>query len=117
MTIHLIGIVTSRKIRLEQKVKEGNSKAKTALYLAENSSELLSTIQIGITLIGIISGAFGGAAIADDLSVHLSKIPFLAPWSTEISMVLVVTFTTFLTLVIGELTPKQIITWLLGYND
>ncbi|WP_077303082.1 hemolysin family protein [Virgibacillus pantothenticus] len=103
-----IGIVTSRKIRLEQKVKEGNSKAKTALYLAENSSELLSTIQIGITLIGIISGAFGGAAIADDLSVHLSMLPFLAPWSTEISMVLVVTFTTFLTLVIGELTPKQI---------
>ncbi|AUJ25028.1 hemolysin family protein [Virgibacillus dokdonensis] len=103
-----IGVVTSRKIRLEQKVKEGNSKAKTALYLAENSSELLSTIQIGITLIGIISGAFGGAAIADDVSVYLSEIPFLAPWSTEISMVLVVTLTTFLTLVIGELTPKQI---------
>lgn len=103
-----IGVVTSRKIRLEQKVKEGNSKAKTALYLAENSSELLSTIQIGITLIGIISGAFGGAAIADDVSVYLSEISFLAPWSTEISMVLVVTLTTFLTLVIGELTPKQI---------
>ncbi|WP_077319221.1 hemolysin family protein [Virgibacillus proomii] len=103
-----IGIVTSRKIRLEQKVKEGSSRAKTALYLAENSNELLSTIQIGITLIGIISGAFGGAAIADDLSAYLSKITFLKPWSNEISMVLVVTLTTFLTLVIGELTPKQI---------
>lgn len=103
-----IGIVTSRKIKLEQKVKEGNSRAKTALYLAENSNELLSTIQIGITLIGIISGAFGGAAIADDLSAYLSKITFLKPWSNEISMVLVVTLTTFLTLVIGELTPKQI---------
>ncbi|WP_217585877.1 hemolysin family protein [Lentibacillus saliphilus] len=103
-----IGIVTSRKIRLEQKIKEGDTRAKKALYLAENSSELLSTIQIGITLIGIISGAFGGAAIADDLSVYLSKIAFIAPWSTEISMVLVVTLTTFLTLVIGELTPKQI---------
>ncbi|WP_066189535.1 MULTISPECIES: hemolysin family protein [Gracilibacillus] len=103
-----IGVVTSRKIRLEQKVKEGNKKAETALYLANNSSELLSTIQIGITLIGIISGAFGGAAIAGDLNVYVREIPWLAPWSLQISMVLVVTLTTFLTLVIGELTPKQV---------
>ncbi|MYL54671.1 DUF21 domain-containing protein [Pontibacillus yanchengensis] len=103
-----IGIVTSRKSRLQQLEKEGHKRASTALYLSEHSEDLLSTIQIGITLIGIMAGAFGGAAIADDLALYLDRFSVLRPWSNEISMVVVVGLTTFLTLVIGELTPKQI---------
>ncbi|KGX86629.1 hemolysin family protein [Pontibacillus litoralis] len=103
-----IGIVTSRKIRLQQLAKSGNKRARTALYLSEHSEDLLSTIQIGITLIGVIAGAFGGAAIADDLAIYLDRFALLRPWSTEISMAVVVGLTTFLTLVIGELAPKQI---------
>ncbi len=103
-----IAIVTSRKARLEQRKKEGDKRASFALTLAENPTDLLSTIQIGITLIGIITGAFGGAAIANQISVYVAKIDFLAPISSELSLFGVVAITTYLSLVIGELAPKQI---------
>ncbi|MFC0525869.1 hemolysin family protein [Pontibacillus salicampi] len=103
-----IGVVTSRRSRLEQLAKKGDKRARTALHLSKNSGDLLSTIQIGITLIGIIAGAFGGAAFADDLASYLNRVAYLRQWSTELSTVLVVGLTTFLTLVIGELAPKQI---------
>ncbi len=103
-----IAIVTSKKNRLESLKNQGNSRAGYALLLAENPNQLLSTIQIGITLIGIVTGAFGGATIAGQLAVYVEKIDILAPYSYEISMVLIVALTTFFALVIGELVPKRI---------
>lgn len=103
-----IAIVTSRKARLEKLEEDGNKKAKLALKLAENPNQLLSTIQIGISLIGVVTGAFGGATIARQLSVYLDKIDFLQPYSYQVSFIVVIGFTTYLSLIIGELVPKRL---------
>ena len=103
-----IAIVSARKARLQQWVNEGNAKAKAALELADSPNRLLSTVQIGITLIGIVAGVFGGATIAEELASRLISIPRLAPYSEVLAMVIVVLGITFLTLVIGELVPKRI---------
>lgn len=103
-----MAIVSARKIRLEQSAKTGDIKAKTALKLAKSPNNFLSTIQIGITLIGILSGAVGGATLAERLRNFLNTIPFLAPYSQILSFGIVVTIITYLSLVIGELLPKRI---------
>ena len=103
-----IAIVTSRKARLEKLEEDGNRKAKYALKLAENPNQLLSTIQIGITLIGVVTGAFGGATIAEQLSVYVDKVAFLHPYSYQLSFILVIGLTTYLSLIIGELVPKRL---------
>ncbi|WP_164215607.1 hemolysin family protein [Virgibacillus sp. YIM 98842] len=103
-----IAIVTSKKGRLEKLRNEGNTNAAYALNLAENPNQLLSTIQIGITLIGVVTGAFGGAAIAGQLAVYVGQVELLAPFSYELSLILVVGLTTYLSLIIGELVPKRI---------
>lgn len=103
-----IAIVTSKKNRLEKLRDEGNSSAKYALNLAEDPNQLLSTIQIGITLIGVITGAFGGATIARQLAVYVEQIEVLAPFSYELSFIVVVGLSTYLSLIIGELVPKRI---------
>ncbi len=103
-----IAIVSARKIRLKQFADEGDKGAQIALKLAEQPGRFLSTVQIGITLIGILAGVFGGATIAEELARLLSQIPLLAPYSETISVVLIVLSVTYLTLVIGELAPKQI---------
>lgn len=103
-----IAIVTSKKNRLERMRDEGNTNAAYALKLAEDPNQLLSTIQIGITLIGVITGAFGGATIASQLSVYVEQIDFLAPYSYQLSFVIVVGISTYLSLIIGELVPKRI---------
>lgn len=103
-----LAIVTSRKVRLNQKAKEGNTKAETALKLADHPNELLSTIQIGITLIGIVTGAFGGAALSGKVAPIIARVDALTPYSQEISIVLVIALTTYLSLIIGELVPKQV---------
>ncbi|WP_455661943.1 hemolysin family protein [Pradoshia sp.] len=103
-----IAIVTSKKNRLEKLREEGNSSAKYALTLAEDPNQLLSTIQIGITLIGVITGAFGGATIAGQLAVYVEQIKVLAPFSYELSFIVVVGLSTYLSLIIGELVPKRI---------
>jgi Domain of unknown function DUF21./CBS domain./Transporter associated domain. len=107
-----IAIVTSKKMRLEKLKEDGNRRAKYALDLAENPNQLLSTIQIGITLIGVITGAFGGAKISGQLAEYVRRIEVLEPFSEEISMILVVGLTTYLSLIIGELVPKR-----LGMNN
>lgn len=107
-----IAIVTSRKTRLETRLEEGDMRAKYALKLAENPNQLLSTIQIGITLIGVITGAFGGSMIAGQLAVYVERIDFLAPYANSLSLVLVVGLSTYLSLIIGELVPKR-----LGMSD
>lgn len=103
-----IAIVTSKKNRLEKMRDEGNTRATFALKLLENPNQLLSTIQIGITLIGVVTGAFGGATIATQLSTYVERIEALAPFSYQLSFIFVVGLSTYLSLIIGELVPKRI---------
>lgn len=103
-----IAVVSARKARLQQWAEAGDASAQTALDLANAPERFLSTVQIGITLVGIFAGAFGGATVAEKLAVILNAIPWLAPYSTILSVSVVVVIITYLSLVIGELTPKRI---------
>lgn len=103
-----IAIVSSRKVRLERIADEGSRGARVALDLANEPTQLLSTIQIGITLIGIFTGAFGGATLAEELGGYLKEVPVLAPYSGAISLAVVVSAITYLSLIVGELVPKKI---------
>lgn len=103
-----LAIVSSRKVRLEQWAKEGDRKAKAALKLANNPNNFLATVQIGITLIGILSGALGGATIARKLEAGIKFIPVLSDYSQTISFTIIVAVITYLSLVIGELLPKRL---------
>jgi putative hemolysin len=103
-----IAIVSSRRIKLQKMSKEGNIGAGIALELMDSPNQFLSTVQIGITLIGIFAGAFGGATIALNLGSYLNQFEFLRPYSDFISVFIVVLFITYLSLIIGELVPKRI---------
>jgi putative hemolysin len=103
-----MAIVSARKLRLEQLAKRGNSAARVALKLVNSPNDFLSTVQIGITLIGVLSGAVAGATIAEHLTQFLDTIPLFQPYSKGISVGIVVGFITFLSLVLGELVPKRI---------
>jgi putative hemolysin len=103
-----IAVVSARKIRLEQLADRGNRKARVALNLATAPNDFLSTVQIGITLIGILSGAVGGATVAQRLKPVFDGVSALQPYSETISVAIVVTIITYLSLVIGELVPKRI---------
>lgn len=103
-----IAIISARKSKLQKQADEGNRNAQTALNLAQSPGRFLSTVQIGITFVGIFAGAFGGETIAVSLSEKLSTIPLLTPYAKGISLFLVVAFITYLSLIIGELVPKRI---------
>lgn len=103
-----IAVVSARKIRLEQLANKGDRKAKLALKLANSPNDFLSTVQIGITLIGILSGALGGATVAQRLEPVLKSVSFLQPYSQPLSIVIVVGIITYLSLVLGELAPKRL---------
>lgn len=103
-----IAIVSSRKARLQAAADKDNKSAQIALNLKENPNHFLSTIQIGITLIGILTGFFSGGSISSYLATVFSQIPFLAPYNQQIAIVVVVLVITYLSLVIGELVPKRI---------
>ena len=103
-----IAIVSARKARLQQKAEAGDQKARLALDLANSPDSFLSTVQIGITLVGILAGAFGGATISEVLAAQLNRVPQLAPYSEAISLGIVVLTITYLSLVLGELLPKRI---------
>jgi len=102
-----IALLSVKKSRLKILVKQGNKKAKKALSLIRRSPEMLSTIQIAITAIGIFAGALGGATIAGYFESWLSIYEPIAAYSKAISITLVVSFITYFSLVIGELVPKQ----------
>jgi len=102
-----IALLSVKKSRLKILVKQGNKKAEKALALIRRSPEMLSTIQIAITAIGIFAGALGGATIAEYLEGWLSIYEPMAAYSGAISIALVVSFITYFSLVIGELVPKQ----------
>jgi putative hemolysin len=103
-----IAVVSARKTRLQQWAREGNSKAQAALELANAPNQFLSTIQVGITLVGIFAGAYGGATLSEALASALEKVPLLAPYSRAVSLALVVIGITYLSLIVGELVPKRL---------
>ena len=103
-----IAVVSSRKARLQQWADEGKAGAGVALDLAGDPGHFLSAIQVGITLIGILSGAFGEATIAAGLSRRIAGVPALAPHAETIALATVVVSITFLSLILGELVPKRL---------
>lgn len=103
-----LAVVASRKIRLQRMAAAGDTRASAALELARQPDRFLSTIQIGITLIGILAGAFGGATIAEQLGAKISSVPSLAPYGEAIGLIVVVLSITYLSLIIGELVPKRL---------
>lgn len=103
-----IALVSSRKFKLENMAAGGHKGAKKALELANNPGKFLSTVQVGITLIGIIAGVYGGASIAKVVEAYLKEFEFFAPYAHTLSTGLVVIFITYFTLILGELFPKQL---------
>lgn len=103
-----IAVVSARRAKLRVMADQGSKKAAKALALAEEPANFLSTIQVGITLIGVLSGAYGGAVIAKDLSTYLTTYPLIRPYSDAVSLGLVVAVITYLSLVLGELIPKRL---------
>ncbi len=101
-----IAVVSSKKARLRRLADQGNGRAQVALELAESPNRFLSTVQIGITLVGIFAGAFGGATLAAKLTGPIAQIEFLAPHADKIAFGLVVAVITYFSLVMGELVPK-----------
>ncbi|HVK56963.1 MAG TPA: hemolysin family protein [Burkholderiales bacterium] len=103
-----IAVLSARKARLQQRVEEGHLSAAAALELANEPSHFLSTIQVGITSIGILNGAFGEAAIADRLHAHFLGIPLVAPYAHGLALTVMVLTITYLSVVLGELVPKRL---------
>ena len=103
-----IAIVTSKRIRLQKLSENGSRGAEAALNLSENPSRFFSTIQVGITLIGIFNGAFGEASLVDRLTPQFASVPVLGAYAHEIALAIVVVAITFSSLILGELVPKRI---------
>jgi putative hemolysin len=101
-------MASSRKARLQQRVDDGDVRAKTALALFAHPLDFLSTVQIGITLIGVLAGAVGGATLTGVLAAQLGRVQVLAAHASSIALGIVVLAITFLTLVFGELVPKKL---------
>ena len=103
-----IALVSARKVKLENSAKKGSKAAQSALKLSQDPDRFLSTVQIGITLIGILTGLYSGDALAQDLAGVLAQSATLAPYALGISKAIIVIIVTYLTLIIGELVPKRI---------
>ncbi|WP_315787455.1 hemolysin family protein [Fischerella sp. JS2] len=103
-----LAIVSARKVRLQQLAERGDQKARVALELASSPNQFLATVQVGITLLAILSGAFGESVIAKRLVPIFNSIPFLAPYKDVTASVIAVLIITYLTLIIGELVPKRV---------
>ena len=103
-----IALVSSKTARLEQARLEGSKGAKTALHLLKNSENFLSAIQVGITLISIVTGVYGGINIADSVSPFFEKFAIIQPYAHEIALTLTILLITYISIVVGELVPKTI---------
>jgi putative hemolysin len=103
-----LALVSVRRARLTVMEKAGVRGATTARMLSEDPQRFLPTVQVGITLVSVLSGVFGGARITSTVEAWLDTMPSLAPFASSIAFTTVVVFTTYLTLVIGELVPKQL---------
>ena len=103
-----LAIVSARKVRLQQMAERGDAKARIALDLSNSPNQFLAIVQVGITLLAILSGAFGESTIAKRLVLLLGMIPGAKPYSEAIASVIAVLIITYLTLIIGELVPKRL---------
>jgi putative hemolysin len=103
-----MAVITARKSRLQDWIKRGNRRAKVALELALAPNRFLSAVQIGITLVGILAGAFAGRSVAQWLGAYIVGLPVIGPYHQEIGLGLVVLIITYFSLVIGELVPKRL---------
>ncbi len=103
-----MALVSSRKNRLEMAAKKGSSSAKTALKLAGEPNNFLSTVQIGITLIGILTGIYSGDKVTSDVQNIIAEIPVLRPYAASIGVGVVLFLLTFFSLILGELVPKRL---------
>ncbi len=103
-----MALISARKSKLRSAAEQGDKKAKRVLELSETPTRFLSTIQIGISLIGTLAGAFAGASLARTIATWLNHYPSLAPYSHSISLGAVVLFISYLSLVLGELVPKRL---------
>ncbi len=103
-----MAMVSAKKNRIKSLADRGNRSAQSALRLKEDPEAFLSTVQVGITLIGVLAGAFAGATIAEQLQKSLELIPGMKAQAAGVSVGLVVAVVTYLSLIIGELVPKQI---------
>ncbi len=108
-----LAIINARKGLLEEKAEAGNNGARIAIKLAEDPNEMFSTIQIGITLVSIVTGLYSGATFSDPMAIYIKEhILWLADYADTVSPIFIVSLTTYLSLVIGELVPKR-----LAYNS
>jgi putative hemolysin len=103
-----IALVSARKARLESAAKKGDSNAKIALSIANEPNRFLSTVQIGITLIGILTGIFSGEKMTSDIKAFYGQFELFAPYQHTLAVTTVVLLITYLSLVFGELVPKRI---------
>jgi putative hemolysin len=108
LSLSEFAIVSARRAQLRQRADEGDAGAAVALERAEEPTPFLSTIQIGITLVGILAGAYGGATVAEGLAASFTAFPALAPYAGALGNTLVVLVITYCTLIFGELVPKRI---------
>ncbi len=103
-----IAVVSSRTSRLRMLAEAGDARAAAALALTRDPNRFLATVQVGITLVGVFAGAYGGATIAEPLAERLAGVPVIGRWSGGIALTIVVASITYLSLVVGELVPKRI---------
>ena len=103
-----LAVVSARRARLQVLAEQGSKGAAAALKLTEHPGRFLSTVQIGITLIGIFAGAYGGATLSEPLAAWLTQYPAFAPHADALALTLVVALITYLSLIVGELVPKQL---------
>ena len=109
-----LAVVSSRRIRLKQMADQGSMGARSALKLLEEPTRFLSTVQIGITLIGVLAGVYSGANFAQPLEAWLARLPLFAQYAETTAYVIVVMGVTYLSLIVGELVPKR---WALGHPE
>ena len=103
-----IALVSARKSRLEVQANKGDKKAEEALRLANKPETFLSTVQMGITVIGILTGIYSGEKITDDFAAYLAKWPLIEPYSYGLATTIVVIIVTYFTIIFGELVPKRL---------
>ncbi len=103
-----IAIVSSRKALLQGMADKGNKGAAKALKLSESPNRFLSTVQIGITLVGIVAGALGSGTVAERLAEVITPLPYVGAYAMQISLAIVIGILTYLSLIIGELVPKRL---------
>jgi len=103
-----LALMTAKRSRLEHRAEDGDLGARAALDLAAHPTAFLSTVQVGITLVGVLAGAFGGAGISAVLAEQFRTVAWLAPYAASLAFTLVVVVITYLSLIIGELVPKRI---------